>query len=202
MKDEDPLAREDFKRCVAFHGHICPGLVMGYRASQAGLHWLRENRAEDEEIVAVAETDSCGADAVQVLTGCTFGKGNFLFRDHGKMAFTFLSRGSGRGVRVARKATASLPDDRHGALVQKVRSGTASEEEQREFSALHMGKARMLLEMPLEELFALTPVEQALPEKARIEPTRICDGCGEPVMASRLTEAEGRVLCRACAPTP
>jgi len=38
---------------------------------------LGENRAEDEEIVAVVETDACGADAIQVRTGCTFGKGNF-----------------------------------------------------------------------------------------------------------------------------
>ena len=30
-------------------------------------------------------------DAVQVLTGCTFGKGNLIYRPTGKMAFSFLT---------------------------------------------------------------------------------------------------------------
>ncbi len=37
-----------------------------------------EKRAVDEEIVAVVETDACFSDAVQVMTGCTFGKGDFI----------------------------------------------------------------------------------------------------------------------------
>jgi len=27
----DPLQTEDFQRCAEFHGHICPGLSIGYR---------------------------------------------------------------------------------------------------------------------------------------------------------------------------
>ena len=99
MKAEDIIASEDFKKCVDFHGHLCPGLSMGFRASQAGLEWLKTQRAADEEMVAIVETDACCADAVQVMTGCTFGKGNFIYQDHGKIAFTFLSRDSGKGVR-------------------------------------------------------------------------------------------------------
>jgi len=70
------MQSDDFKRCVEFHGHICPGLSIGYRAALAGMDRLNEERAPDEEIVAIVETDACSADAVQVLTGCTFGKGS------------------------------------------------------------------------------------------------------------------------------
>ena len=59
---------EDAKR---FHGHFCPGLMIGYRAAQIALRELHVERAEDEELVAICENDACGVDAVQVLTGCT-----------------------------------------------------------------------------------------------------------------------------------
>jgi len=83
----------DLTRAVDFHGHLCPGLAMGCRASLAGLRELGANRAQDEELVATVYNDSCAADGVQVLTGCTFGKGNLRFRDLGKMAFVFMHAG-------------------------------------------------------------------------------------------------------------
>ena len=201
MKEEMFYEKADFKKCVDFHGHICPGLVMGYLAARAGMDWLNENRAGDEEIVTLVETDSCGADAVQVITGCTFGKGNFIFDDQGKMAFTFLSRNTGKGVRVVRKPAGPRPAsyDRHGELMDRLRRGEASPEEKKEFRKLHLEKAYALLNIPLEELFTVQPVESALPPKAKLEPSRVCAGCGEPAMASRLTDVDGSELCRACA---
>jgi formylmethanofuran dehydrogenase subunit E len=200
MKEETFYEKVNFKKCVDFHGHICPGLVMGYRAARAGMDWLSENRAGDEEIVTVVETDSCGADAVQVITGCTFGKGNFIFDDQGKMAFTFLSRNTGKGVRVVRKPAGPRPAsyDRHGELMDRIRRDEATPEEKKEFRSLHLEKAYELLNMPLEELFTVRPVDRSLPPKAKIEPSRVCAGCGEPAMASRLSEVEGRELCKAC----
>ena len=200
MEEQDVFAEPDFKKCVAFHGHICPGLATGYRAAKAGLAWLEEHRAADEEIVAIVETDSCGTDAVQVLTGCTFGKGNFLYLDHGKMAFTFLSRKTGRGVRVARlsRFSPAPEDERHGELMKAVRSGSATPEEREAFRRLHHEKAAGILGTPTEDLFSVEPVERDLPPRAVLEPSRPCAACGEPVMASRLTEQDGKELCKAC----
>jgi formylmethanofuran dehydrogenase subunit E len=104
--DRENFLDPDFQRCADFHGHICPGLSIGFRAA---MDWLRENRAEDEELVAIVETDACGADAIQVLTGCTFGKGNFHYRDYGKQAFSLFGRTSGRGVRVCLRPGALEP---------------------------------------------------------------------------------------------
>ena len=64
---DEMLSKEDFRKCAEFHGHICPGLAIGYRAARAGLEWLNDHRAEDEEIVAIVETDSCSVDAIQSL---------------------------------------------------------------------------------------------------------------------------------------
>ena len=82
MSSESILASDLFKKCIDFHGHLCPGLSLGYQAATAGMDWRSAHRAEDEEIVAIVETDACGCDAVQVITGYTFEKGNFLYRDY------------------------------------------------------------------------------------------------------------------------
>jgi len=153
MNSIDPFRVKDFEKCVEFHGHICPGLSIGYRASQAGMEWLKEHRAEDEEIVAVVETNACGADAVQVLTGCTFGKGNFFFKDYGKQVLTLISRKSGDGIRVALKSGAlDLPEE-HKQLMGKIRTGQATETEKERFQVLHHERAREILTKPLDGLF-------------------------------------------------
>ncbi len=46
-------------------------------------------------MVALVETDMCGVDAIQFLTGCTLGKGNLIQRDSGKNAYTFVRRSAG-----------------------------------------------------------------------------------------------------------
>ncbi|MBM4329236.1 MAG: formylmethanofuran dehydrogenase [Deltaproteobacteria bacterium] len=201
MTYREILSRDEFQKCLEFHGHLCPGLAIGYRAAEAGLEWLREKRAFDEELVAIVETDACGADAVQVLTGCTFGKGNFIFRDHGKNVYTFASRRSGSGVRVALRAGAFQPSDRHMELIRKMRGQTATDEEKREFRSLHERKSHEILEKEAAELFTVEWVDIEVPPKAMMEPSDICDACGEPTMASKVQQEGSSRLCRSCAQT-
>ena len=87
--------KEKWLRAADFHGHQCPGLAIGYKAVEAALAKRPAGAAQDEEIVCVTENDTCAADAVQALMGCTFGKGNLVYRPLGKMAFSFYFRESG-----------------------------------------------------------------------------------------------------------
>jgi len=41
---------EDLKKCVQFHGHICPGLVYGYRVAKEAKRLMHLNRSIDEEV--------------------------------------------------------------------------------------------------------------------------------------------------------
>ena len=59
------IQRDDLRDTIQFHGHLCPGLALGYRVAKAALRELKVNRPQDEELVAIVETDSCAADAVQ-----------------------------------------------------------------------------------------------------------------------------------------
>jgi formylmethanofuran dehydrogenase subunit E len=132
------MGSEEFRRCADFHGHICPGLSIGYKAAKMAMESLKERRSEDEEVVAVVETDACYADAVQVLTGCTFGKGNFIYKDHGKMVLRLLSRKTGQGVRVAMRPGSFSPDETHLSLLRKVMSGDADQDETNRFKEISL----------------------------------------------------------------
>ncbi|MFH1981201.1 MAG: FmdE family protein [Pseudomonadota bacterium] len=198
MNAQQILESADFKRCEAFHGHVCGGLAIGYVAARAGLEWLREQRAVDEELVAIVETDACCVDAVQVLTGCTLGKGNLIYKDYGKMGFTFFDRKTGHGVRLAMRADTFRVNERQIALFKKMREGSITDAEKAELSALGMKRTVEVLETPAKALFIMTPVIAGVPEKARIAPSTPCARCGEPTMATKLEPLAGEMVCRGC----
>ena len=198
MNAQEIMAGEDFQKCADFHGHVCPGLSIGFRAAKIAMQELDTIRSEDEEVVAIVETDACCVDAIQVLTGCTFGKGNLIYKDHGKVAFTFFSRDTGKGVRLVMKPDAFSIDESHRSLMQKVTAGTASEEEKKAFDARHEARTGDVLTLPAENLFTVKPVTVPLPEKAQIAPSEPCDQCGESVMETKLTLVDGKHLCAAC----
>ena len=167
----------DYLEIVGFHGHSCPGLAMGYRMALAAMEALSAFRSGDEEVVAIVENDACGVDALQCVTGCTFGKGNLIFRDFGKQVYTIFSRSTGRGVRVVfhgRGAPEDLRTDRKAYV-------------------------EFILNAPAESLLSVSNVNVDAPEPATIRSSVICQGCMEPVMDTRIREVGGRTLCIPCA---
>lgn len=197
--DKKNLMTDDFKKCVDFHGHICGGLAFGYKASKAALEWLEENRARDEELVVIVENDACGVDAVQVLTGCTFGKGNLVYKDYGKLAFTFFSRKTGKGVRISPKfRPAAGMSEEQKKLFEKQRNNIATQEELTRLKALIIKKAFEILEKPADELFLINRAKVPIPEKARIEPSIQCARCNEPAMSTKMGTIDGKKVCRGC----
>lgn len=187
-----------WERAVEFHGHECPGLALGFRAAQTGLRVLGAERAGDEELVVIAETDSCGVDAVQVLTGCTLGKGNLILRDMGKHVYTFLRRQDGSGVRVALRYGVMGRDREDPALLERVSSGTATPEEQEQYREHQRQRIAQILEAPEGDLFTVREVRQELPPGARVFRSVQCEMCGEGVMEPRARLMDGKVVCGDC----
>jgi formylmethanofuran dehydrogenase subunit E len=184
---------EDFKKASEFHGHICPGLAIGYRvAKYAGEHYPR---SKDEELVCIAENKSCSVDAVQSLLGCTAGKGNLLFIDNGKQVFTFYSRDQDRAMRIYFKGDVFLGMD---AMRQKAASGKFSPDEKREFEKLRSKVIEDILNGKDEDLLSVKQVDIPAPEKARIYPSLKCQECGEGFMEILGRTANGKVLCKEC----
>lgn len=186
------------ERIVEFHGHMCPGLAMGIRAAEIGLEQVGAHAA-DEEVVAIVETDMCGVDAIQFLTGCTFGKGNLIHLDYGKNAYTFCRRSDGHSIRVMTKPGGwGAPDGEWEGLFAAVRAGTATRAERERFSTLHRARAQRILATPVDELYDVAEVDAQVPPRARIHTSVPCASCAEATMETRVRLLGGKMLCPPC----
>ena len=166
------MEQTSWEKAVAFHGHRCPGLAIGVRAALVLQQLWQIRRAEDEDLVCITENDACGVDGIQALLGCTMGKGNLLYHGTGKMAFSFYDRKNGRSCR----------------LYLKAQRGSRSREEYQEY----------LLHGPQEEIFSIGEVRTALPERARLFASRVCEVCGDAAPEHKMRLQEGKVVCLDC----
>ena len=152
-------------------------------------------RSEDEELVCIAENKSCSVDAIQSMLGCTAGKGNLLFRDFGKQAFTFYSRDKNKALRIYFRGGISKEMDE---LRQKMAQGDLSPEDKERMAALRSQAIDKLLSARDEDILEVEEVEIPAPEKARIHPSLKCEECGEEFMEVLGRTAGGKVLCKDC----
>jgi Formylmethanofuran dehydrogenase subunit E len=162
-----------WEKAVAFHGHACPGLAIGFKACEAAREKMGLGVSDDEEIVCVTENDACGVDAVQALLSCTLGKGNLIYRGRGKQAFSFFDRKSGKKMRVCLKPAKKSGMER-------------------------MEWQEYLLNAPVDELFAFSTPSFELPEHARLFSSEVCEACGESTAESMVRLQDGKKLCLDC----
>jgi formylmethanofuran dehydrogenase subunit E len=157
--------------CVAFHGHECGGLTIGYKASLYAIKLLKLEFSADEQVVCIAENDACGIDGIQVMLGCSVGKGNLLFHMRGKSAYSFYNRKTGKSVR----------------LVLRPKAGLTKEESFAYYQACSP-----------EEMFDVKETTISLPEKARMFDSYTCACCGEVAGGNWIRLAGGKTLCLDC----
>ena len=160
----------DWEKCAAFHGHECGGLTIGYQAARYAIKLLDLKFSDDEQVVCIAETDGCSVDALQVLLGCSVGKGNMLFHITGKQAFSIYDRTSGKSVRLV------------------LRNNTVDRKDSFEYYQ----------NCRPEDMFDVKPTTIALPERARMFGSYVCDCCGETAGANWIRLAGDKKLCLDC----
>lgn len=198
-KDSKPEISDDLKRCVEFHGHICPGLIYGFRVAKEAMRLMNIGRAVDEEVVAVCENDSCAVDALQVLLGTVTGKGNLIIKDYGKNAYTVLSRSRRQAYRFSRKTSYEYKGEgksEFDRLDEAMTAGTASDDEKRKLRCM---KVDDLLTRPFEEIFTAEEVPFVEPLYAQLDRSASCALCGEMTMAAKMVKlSNGRLVCIPC----
>ncbi len=192
------MKNSSWEETVKFHGHTCMGLAIGYRVAEAALCALDNKRDVDEELVAVVENDSCAVDAIQVVTGCTLGKGNLIYEDYGKQVYTFALRPDGKAVRIALKNRENSKQNQMTELRAKMARGEATPEEESLFDKLHEEVLNEFLSCPSDEILEIKEIEFNHPEKARIFTSVECSCCGEKVMEPRARIKEGKITCIPC----
>ena len=192
---------EDLKECILFHGHLCPGIIYGYRVSKEVMRMLGLKRSGDEEVVAVCENDSCSVDALQIILGTTSGKGNLIIKNYGKNAYTVISRKQKKSYRFSRKSFyryLGKEKEEFDVLEEAVASGTATKEQKKRQKFL---KSMDLLAKPFIDIFETREAEFAMPEYAELASSKACEKCREMTMATKLKNLNGKEFCVPCSET-
>jgi len=177
------ITPELIEQTIQFHGHICPGLAMGIRASELALETVGHN--DDGGVVAVVEADMCAVDAIQFITGCTFGKGNLVHLDYGKIAFSFFSRSEDKSLRIV-----LIP-----SVMEKIQSET---EDCSMGKKLWQKQFDYIINAGIDDIFKKTTVQRSIPRSAKSMATHICEICREGVMESRVRLYDNNTLCIRC----
>ncbi|ASJ04151.1 FmdE family protein [Thermococcus barossii] len=189
-----------------FHGHVCPYLALGIRASLIAMEELGVGRLDcsgsvDESILAVVEVNSCFTDGVQVATGCTLGNNSLIYLDLGKTALTLVKRSSWEGVRVyadAERLRKYYPPGVMELFSRVVRERKGTEEEREHLWELWEEMAHVMLDLPRKE-FKIERVKVPPVEQAPIVESVRCSKCGELVMSTRTVYINDEPFCLRCA---
>lgn len=188
---------ESFKDVVHFHGHSCPGLALGYRVAKAAIEELNITRSEDEEIVCIVENDSCAVDAIQVMTGCTFGKGNLIFKDYGKQVYTFFDRKKEKAVRISIDFDFK-ETEKENTLWKKFIEGERTKEIIEFINKRKAEKIKVILDAKKDEILKISYPSIKPPQPARIFKSLRCEQCNEKVAEIKARLLNGKTLCIPC----
>ena len=189
-----------------FHGHICPFVVLGLRASEIamnrlGLRKAGEKETVGEEILAIVECNNCFVDGVQVATGCTLGNNSLIYLDAGKNAVTIVKRNDWKGVRVyvdSKKLREKYFTKEALNLFNRVvvrREG--NEEDLEKLRKLWEEMGLKIMTIPESE-FKIEEVNVEAIEPAPVFESVKCEKCGELVMKTRIRRVDGKFLCLSC----
>lgn len=143
-----------------FHGDICPGISLGYRACQIALFQLYPGQVPlrgDQFVVSGAQRP-CPTDAITYITGSRYGNGrdsflngNFIFdKNLGDFSFIFASMSSGKAVKLVSRFP--LPKE-FMDLKEKVRLQNATPEEKERFSYMGQCLSLKILTAPEKEIY-------------------------------------------------
>jgi formylmethanofuran dehydrogenase subunit E len=193
--------QELLEKGLWFHGHKCPAMPLGLRASLAAMDALGVERAGAGELVALVELDedhcaTCFGDGVQVATGCTFGKGNIKKLHYGKWGLTLVDRKQAKAVRVVPRAEV-IEGNKRTEFMARRKSGVPPTMIPEELS---QPLVERVMSMPDEQLFKMSDVfDYHLEVTPHTFDSVVCEECGEMVVERNARVQSGRVLCIPCA---
>ena len=174
-----------WETCIAFHGHPCPVLATGYRASVEALRILHITDLHREKLACIAENQVCGVDAVQIMLNCTLAKGNIIIRNHGKQVYTVVRLSDGKAVRLSLRNELALPWPDPDVWPENAGWAELTD---------------TILHAPAEQVFKITEesISLELPFVGHVFQYKTCSGCGELVSEYAAHIQNGKCYCMDC----
>lgn len=186
---------------LMLHGHKCPAMPLGLRAGAAAMNALGVERAMDKQLLALVELGDdhcahCFADGVQIITGCTFGKGNIKKLGYGKFGLTLVDRATGRAVRVVPRADAQNASKQTPFFTEYRMKGVPASKVPEELVDPLIQK---VLDAPVEAILKVSSefrVEQ--PRPTETFDTFVCEVCGDNVVEKYGRIVDTKRMCIPC----
>jgi formylmethanofuran dehydrogenase subunit E len=107
---------------AAFHGHLGPFIVLGYRMGKyAKQHFCRDPFQMNATVYCSGiPPESCLADGIQIGSGCTLGKRNIAIVACNEIKCEFMSNGKKLSLRSRPIKFPSEGDGPHGKLIEEL----------------------------------------------------------------------------------
>ncbi len=185
-----------------FHGHKCPAMPNGLRVAEAAMNKLGVERTGDSALHAILELGedhcaTCFADGVQVISGCTFGKGNIEKTHKGKWGLTLVDKKTNRAVRAVPKAEAMLQTKKTEFFTKYRELGVPPTQVPDEVVQPLVDK---VMNAPAEMIMTISDVfEFKWQQPPHSFNSLACEQCGEMVVAEYTTLKNGKRICKDCA---
>lgn len=178
---------------LTLHGHKCPAMPQGLRAGAIAMNHLGVERSGDKTLLALVELGDghcahCFGDGVQMVTGCTFGKGNIQKLGYGKFGLTLVDKTTGRAVRVVPKAEAQMKTKQTPFFTEYRMKGVPPTQVPDEVVEPLI---EMVLNAPEEQIFNVSEIfdYEVPPKQHESFDSFVCERCGDMVV-----ETYGRVV--------
>jgi formylmethanofuran dehydrogenase subunit E len=184
-----------------FHGHKCPAMPNGLRVAEAAMNKLGVERTGDSFLHTIVELGdnhcaTCFADGVQVITGCTFGKGNIEKTHKGKWGLTLIDKRTNRAVRVSPLAEAMMQTKKTSFFKDYREKGVPPTQVPDEVVQPLIDK---VMNAPAEMIMVVTEIfEYNWNEPKHSYNSIVCEECGEMVIEEYTETKNGKKVCMDC----
>ena len=183
-----------------FHdGVISAPYALGIKLTQAALEYLKIGVPKFNELLVISETRHCFIDGIQVIAKTTFGCGQLIIKEYGKLAFTMVDKKTGNAVRV------SLTPEFQREMTNfsnKIR-GLFKKHEEEKILRLSMDFGDIIMKMNYKDLCVIKKVtitDNSILENANIKHQEFnCEKCGEGILDYAIYKINNQILCPTCA---
>ena len=183
-------------------GHKCPSMVLGLRAGAAALNKLDVKRDRDAELTLLADIGENHwaldyVDGLQVITGCTTGKGNLILTYKGKLSFLLINVEKKKAVRITPRAEMVLSFRKTDFFNLYRRRGTGASKVPDD---LVEPIIKYIMNSPEEKLLIVSDVfDFEYSESPRSFYSFVCEECDEVVIEEYGRIKGDRMVCIDCA---
>lgn len=195
-------AKEWLELGQKFQGHKCISMVVGLRVGGAALNKLRVERAKDSELMLLVDVGENHwaldyVDGLQVITGCTLGKGNLILTYKGKLSTVLINVEKKKAVRITPKVEIVLSFRRTDFFKEYRRKGIPASKVP---SNIIDPLVEFVMDLPDERLMNISDIfDYEYSETPRSFNSFVCEECNEIVIEEYGRIKGDRMVCIDCA---